>query len=155
MQMNKQQLISTLKKPTTIIIIGLLILVLTVGGVAASGILWVPGNNAIAGTPLTPTPTPTASPTPSPSPSPTPRPTIVGATLTANDTNTAGTYIFFRGNTLHITVTCNGTGVRDIQLYNNAAFIETKQTSTAGVAHFYRVVNNPYNYTVKVYNAIP
>ena len=148
--MDKQNAVSTLKKPSTIILVGILIVVLSVGIVAATGVLWVPSKNNLEGNPLTPTPVPTATPTPTP----VPEPQIVSATLTGNDTLN-GEYIFFRGDTLHITVTCNATGIRDINLYNIGSYIATAQTNAAGIAVFDRVVNNPYNYTATIYNETP
>ena len=151
--MDKQQVTSTLKKPTTILLVGILIVILSVGIVAATGVLWVPSTNNLEGEPLTPTPIPTATPAP-PTPTPVPEPQIASAVLTGNDT-VDGEYIFFRGDTLHITVTCNMTGIRDVNLYNFGNYIATAQTNAAGTASFDRVVFNPYNYTATIYNEIP
>jgi len=123
-----------------------------IGGVVAAGI-WVNSTNAISGTPLTPNPTPTPTPVPtaSPTPTPIPSPTIISASLTANDTS--GTeYIFYKGDTLHITATQNVSVSTQVQLYNFANLLETKTSNSEGVTEFFRVVSNPYNYTVKVYN---
>ena len=151
-------LINKIRRLNPIVKAGLIILViasLLVASVTAASFLWVPSDNNLEGTPLDPAATPTPTPTPTSTPEPEPENNIVGAVLTGNDTDAEGNYIFFRGDTLHITVTCNGTGIRDVQLYNKAALIDTKQTSAAGTVHFYRIVNNAYNYTVKVYNEIP
>jgi len=146
------QKISKKKALVTAAVVGILILL--VSAVIVGAILSVPSNHIVSPNPLptaTPTPKPTASPTASPSP--TAKPNVVGAVLTANDTDSQGHYIFLKGNTLHLVATLNSTqSGLEVDLINNEALIATATTTTTGIVTFDRVVNNPYNYYVNVIN---
>lgn len=126
------------------------ICIAVVGLAIAASSYWVNGTNSVSGIPLLAAASPTPTPTPTSTSTPT-EPQIISAYLTANDT-LDGEYIFFRGNTLHLVALLNVTVVTDVQLYNNDVLITTAQSDAAGIATFDRVVNNPYNYTVKVWN---
>lgn len=131
-----------LKKPSTIIIIGILILAV-VGIVTAATILYNPVDENPQGTPVDkPTPTPTATPTP------TEPPPVVPTEVHLSSNNTTP---FYKGDTLTMTAQLNQpvAGIT-ITLYNNGnlAANPTAITDALGKATFNRNPTLPYNYSV-------
>jgi hypothetical protein len=84
-------------------------------------------------------------------PEPVQQPQIIGATLTANDTN------IHKGDTIILTFTLNVTQANvKILLYNGANNIVNATTNAQGIAVFERLnLQNPYDYYGKVENIIP
>ncbi len=145
-------------KPTlkAIIIVAAISCLIIIPLAVYASITYVPTDNNLEHLDPLPTYTPTATTTPTATPTPTIETQVIGGTITGNDTDTNGDYIFHKGDTMHIIVQTNSTiPGREVQIFNNDNFVISIYTDATGKAECFRTVNNPYNYIGKIAQEVP